>query len=426
MEEFNKPFHQSTINLREKKSTDVIEVSKLLTLVENHENYNELIKEFKIEIDKKSYINISKIDVAFKYVEFITKKYQYLKYNNSDKNISTFLKSDVDKLKSGIYFKIENAWDEDGSILDDFEAKAEYDSVNMFYKSRELTKYINFLKSKNKQTLLDDINTSWDKEFERDPQLSKNRKFRFLKDKNGKFYLRSITSGLYKEYGVAFAFVISILNLNRAMKNHKGLNFYITSLSLNESKFEMIITSGNPVKMGSLGFVSASLSIRNNDLGNQSLSFTNTIKFTPIQKSEIDIYLYPKRKVKDVTENKKVSHTLKIETVFDEFRDIDNNFYSPEAFIRDYEGFYKAKSADELRQKINEKIEANNSPFKEVRQLKDLFKRSTNVKVDNIATLLVLCGKAELLDMDYDLKFKLRYIISDILLYGRTGTIDNE
>ena len=48
MEEFNKPFHQSTINLREKKSTDVIEVSKLLTLVENHENYNELIKEFKI------------------------------------------------------------------------------------------------------------------------------------------------------------------------------------------------------------------------------------------------------------------------------------------------------------------------------------------------------------------------------------------
>ena len=247
MEEFNKPFHQSTINLREKKSTDVIEVSKLLTLVENHENYNELIKEFKIEIDKKSYINISKIDVAFKYVEFITKKYQYLKYNNSDKNISTFLRSDVDKLKSGIYFKIENAWDEDGSILDDFEAKAEYDSVNMFYKSRELTKYINFLKSKNKQTLLDDINTSWDKEFERDPQLSKNRKFRFLKDKNGKFYLRSITSGLYKEYGVAFAFVISILNLNRAMKNHKGLNFYITSLSLNESKFEMIITSGNPV-----------------------------------------------------------------------------------------------------------------------------------------------------------------------------------
>lgn len=184
------------------------------------------------------------------------------------------------------------------------------------------------------------------------------------------------------------AFVISILNLIRAMKKSKGLNFDITSLSLNESKFEMIITAGNPVKMDGLGFVSASLSIRNNDLGNQSLSFTNTIKFTPIQKSEIDIYLYPKRKVKDVTENKKVSHTLKIETVFDKFRGIDDNFYSPENFIRDYEGFYKAKSADEL--------EANNSPFKEVRELKDLFKRSTNVKVDNIATLLVLCGKAEL------------------------------
>ena len=163
MEEFNKPFHQSTINLREKKSTDVIDVTELLTLVENHENFNDLIKEFKIEIDKKSYINISKIDVAFRYVEFITKKYQYLKYNNSDKNISTFLKSDDDKLKSGIYFKIENAWDEDGSIINDFEAKAEYDSVNMFYKSRELTKYINFLKAKNKRTLLDDINDSWDR-----------------------------------------------------------------------------------------------------------------------------------------------------------------------------------------------------------------------------------------------------------------------
>ena len=67
----------------------------------------------------------------------------------------------------------------------------------------------------------------------------------------------------------------------------------------------------------------------------------------------------------------------------------------------------------------SQKIINNNSPFKGVQKLKDLFQRSTSQHIDNLAKLLEICQKAEMIDMDYDLKFKLRYLISNVLLYGK-------
>lgn len=76
---------------------------------------------------------------------------------------------------------------------------------------------------------------------------------------------------------------------------------------------------------------------------------------------------------------------------------------------------------DELRAKIEEKVISNNSPFKGITELKKLFERSASQHIDNLAKLLEICQKAEMVDMDYDLKFKLRYIISNTLLYGKNN-----
>lgn len=74
---------------------------------------------------------------------------------------------------------------------------------------------------------------------------------------------------------------------------------------------------------------------------------------------------------------------------------------------------------DELRAKIEERVTNRNSPFTNITQLVDLFKKEKVGHVDNLTSLLRLCGKAEMLDIDFDLKFKLRYIISNVLLYGK-------
>lgn len=77
-----------------------------------------------------------------------------------------------------------------------------------------------------------------------------------------------------------------------------------------------------------------------------------------------------------------------------------------------------AKSPDELRQKIQERVCSPNGSFKGVSELYQLFNKKNNQDIENLESLLVVCGQAEMLDMDYDLKFKLRYIISNVLLYG--------
>jgi len=73
---------------------------------------------------------------------------------------------------------------------------------------------------------------------------------------------------------------------------------------------------------------------------------------------------------------------------------------------------------DELRAKIEEKIISNRLPFKDIRGLKDLFTRENVGHIDNVSALPKLCGRAELIGMGYDVKFKLRCLISDVLLYG--------
>src|SRR5690606_16959168 len=122
--------------------------------------------------------------------------------------------------------------DDDGIVYNDIKAKAEYDSSSMFYNDRELSKYINYLKSKNNKTLssiqdrnllIEDVNVSWKKQYDRNPTSIQERKFRFLKDDKNNHYLRSITSKSYKEYGVAFCFVISMFSLHKIMEKDKGL-----------------------------------------------------------------------------------------------------------------------------------------------------------------------------------------------------------
>lgn len=84
----------------------------------------------------------------------------------------------------------------------------------------------------------------------------------------------------------------------------------------------------------------------------------------------------------------------------------------------DYFFLKQAKTPDILRAKIEHMLESNNSPFKNVKALRDLFKRENTGHVDNLVKLLQLCGKAEMIDINHELKFRLRYLISNVLLYG--------
>lgn len=430
MEIFKKAFSQVTVppfSIEESKNG--IKIDKLLSLIINEDYKQDIIAHYQLD-DLQQIIPINNIDKAFKYIEYVHNKYDYenLWGNNNEVN-PYFEQSKDDESQTDLYFNFKALYDDEGYKYENINAKLEYDASTRFFHDRELSKYVNFLKSKkgkapsninDKNSLIEDITASWNKYYTRNPKSIPIRKFRFLKDQSGKYFLRSITSERYKEYGVAFSFVISMIAFHKAMEADRGLTLSINSLSLNESKIDMLISSGHAVFVEEIDrFITSTVLVQNNDLGNRSLSFTHSLKLTPVQNDQNKIYLFPNLKEQNIDYKNSASHSSDIETVLKTFDNIQSVLYSVEEYIKDFKGFTSTHSPDQLRAKIEEKIISNNSPYKDIKELKDLFKRSTTQHINNLAKLLEICQKAEMIDMEYDLKFKLRYLISNVLLHGR-------
>src|SRR5690606_18713115 len=116
------------------------------------------------------------------------------------------------------------------------------------------------------------------------------------------------------------------------------------------------------------------------------------------------LYLFPNKRIEDIKVERTMSHVVGVEYFVDNCEGIRDFFQEYDNFKGDYHLFKQSVDLDELRAKIEEKLISRNSPFKEVRSLQELFTRKNAGHIANLASLLRLCGKAELLDMDFDLK----------------------
>lgn len=341
-----------------------------------------------------------------------------------ENKVDTFLKENPEEKKYDYYFNIKEACiDENtGEMIENLEAVAIYDSLDLFYKDRSLSQYVKSLnksKNLNKSQLLDDLNVSWKRHFEKYPKDVKPKIFRVLKNKD-LYYVKSINSKLYKEYGIAESFVLSMLELNK-IHLREEVNFTISSISLRESKIDMIISLDKKVLIKDVGYFRPSISIRNEDTGNASLGVHTSIEFYPKNNGDNNkIYLFPKKdKDSNKIENKTTAnHTINQDTLLELSESISDLFDYLKQVEKDFKFYNDAQHPDELMQKIAEKVCNTKGMFKGLTKLQGLFERKKDQQITNLQNLLEMCGKAEMLDMDFDLKFKLRYLISNVLLYG--------
>lgn len=102
------------------------------------------------------------------------------------------------------------------------------------------------------------------------------------------------------------------------------------------------------------------------------------------------------------------------------FNDKDGILNTSEKFIDELNSVKTIKTPDELRMKILGKIESTRSSLKGIKKLADISNRKIDNDISNFVKLLEMCNKAEELDIKFDLKDKLLYIILDIILYGTT------
>lgn len=280
-----------------------------------------------------------------------------------------------------------------------------------------MTKYANNL-FKIGQARLANYNVQYFKQMaESDDYYNKERSYRLV-NHDDTTYVRGITSSRYYEYGIDFAFVVAMLSLHKNMKANPGVEYIIKSAAISESKLEIIVAERHVEKADQFGYISSAVRITTNDLGTGSLNFVNIINV--MQKDSTGFYLIPKKN--SIVENSSlvINHNTKPENVFETIIDLEGLLNTTNKFIEELKSVKTIKTPDELRVKILSKIQAPRSSFKSIKKLSDIFSRKIDNEVSNFKKLLQMCNKAEELDIEYDLKDKLRYIISDIILYGKS------
>lgn len=410
-------FRTKHISVANFVSEDFIYSEDLLSLIKDSE-----LKDFilnKYNLDKNIKIEIEKIDIIFDQIKLYSNHFKLIRLNVEENEAKTILEFNKEKSAIDYFFLINQGVDEDGEIYENIKAASIYDSLNLFYKNRSLSQYVKSLKKGERKTeLLEDLNVSWDRYFKKNPNDIKTKKFRLLKN-NEQYFLKSINTDFYKEYGISESFVFTILELLKIKKNKPDTKFIISSVYLSESKIDLIITLDKKIPLESFGFIKPSISIRNEDQGNTSLGVYSSLEFISNNFSGNKIYLYPKKDDDRIRFNKIVNHTVNKENLAGLFSSISELFEHIDNFKNDFQFYKKTKNYDELRQKIAERVLTANSVFKDIKELKDLFSKDKIGHIDNLAALLNICEKAELIDMDFDLKFKLRYLISNVLLYNK-------
>lgn len=388
---------------------------ELLSLIRDEEVKRCVVEKYSLEepID----VALPKIDLLTKIIKAYVNRFENKRAIVSEDNVTT---SFIDNQHNDMQFTLING-NLDGLEFDELNAIAIYDSLKLFYDSRKLTQYITYLRKELRdKNLLDSLNKSWKNYFLEKEVQPNNKMFRLIYDKiDDIHYVKALNSDKFREFGIGETFAVTFLKLAELSKQNNN-TYYISSFALSESKIEIILRSSFQKIIPELGYVYPSITIRNDDQGNASFGIYSSLEFKLGNiDAEGQLHLFPNRKVGDIETSRTYQHTVTAKTFVESFNQIDELFNEVDNFENDFYFLSEAVSPDQLRAKIAEKILSKRSPFKGIKELSDLFKRENVGHVDNLAKLLQLCGKAELIDMHFDLKFKLRYLMSNVLLYGK-------
>jgi hypothetical protein len=408
-------FAQKVVPLQETQSSHRIKVSKLMSLLDKHPYKEQVKSAFKTDDISNEYITLEYVDAVYNRIEYVLKSFNRFNVKAHIKDISLVENLyEVDGISgTPIKFVFDDYVDDQGYELNDLEAFAIHDAISAFLSQYDMAKYANRL-YKDKQYALVRHNIEHFRQLaSQSNNGNKLRSYRLLEHK-GELFVRGITSvNQYNEYGVDFAFVSAVLLFHSIMKENPGDSYRISSAAISASKLELIIRDNNMKEAKGFGKISSSTIISTNDLGKASFKFKNIVK-VGIEDSR-GVYIFPDSK-QDYKNEITITHNTKANNALLSVMEAKTILRSSDEFIEELESVKGISKPDELRARILFKLENRNSPFSQVKTVKDLFRPTITNSLDNFAKLLEMCRKAEELDIDYDLKDKLRYIISAIIL----------
>lgn len=409
-------FSQIRIPIENETSSGKLKVSDLVGLISNHPYKEAIFKEYGVKNIIEELISIDHIDLLYKRIKFLNESFK--RYNISAYKKDVTIKDSAKKIKGintkkSFIFNFNTYVDSDGVEGENLNCYALYNSKNSFLDEYDMTKYANRLYKEGMGDLAYYNIVKFQEKTEQSNKNAKHKSFRLVENKN-ELFVRGITSiNNYFEYGVDFTFVVAMLILHKDIKNNKGNSYAISDAVISESKLNIIIANKNLKDAGDFGKASSAILISTNDLGEGSLNFTKIIKLG--KNFHQGLYLFP---VSEATKKNKliINHSKGEGKALENLRELQKLLNNTDEYINDLKNVKRIKSPDELRSQILFKLSNPRSAFKKINDLQDIFKPSIENEISNFVKLLEMCNKAEELDIDYDLKDKLRYIISNIIL----------
>lgn len=408
-------FIQKPVILNDDHSTGRLKVSLLMSLLKDHPYQSEVAETFKTDEIAGDYIQVDHIDTLFKRILYINQHFQRFSINAQSKHINIQESKDpVENLanRNPLIFNFEE-YAEIDEIKNNLNCYAIYDAKNTYFDTYDMSKYANSLYNTGLGELAQYNLAYFKKLAEANKPYNRYRSYRLVAN-GDHLFLRGITSvDRYYEYGVDFTFVVTMLALHRDMKLNEGNRYAITSAASSESKLELIITDKNLKDAGAFGKASSAIIVTTNDLGQGSLNFSKIIRVGG--KLHGGVYLFNSN---EEANNSKliISHRTSPKKTLESLAEMDVILNDTEDFIKELLAIKTIMTPDELRARIEYKLTNRRSAFREINELRDIFKTKIENEISAFAKLLTMCDKAEQLEIDYDLKDKLRYIISNIIL----------
>lgn len=407
MEKFNKRELKQESFL---SNDDGIEINKLLSLINNHEYYSNILSYFNIDKDSQEKINIKGAKTLYTILKSIDENYKKIDLKSNLQDIyfdyTKGFSIRFSDLSSNIYFN-ETVREE---IIATPIHSAERDFFSNLY---EIDKYASKLIASKYNDILD-------KNLELLKSKNKHvRKYRLLHDsKEDKFYLRAIISeDRYFDYNNSIAFVVALLKLHFEAATQSNINYELYLCEYNESFIRMYFRTSETKELKGIGFLENILQISNDEIKREALRFSSicSIWFTNSHNENQNLFIKP-RDVKSRVLS--ITHGTGPNKAFQNLEDFVKSKEIFEELSKEIEGIAKIKSHNQIVHLVKSKIEKSNTV--EIKKYKDDLIKLLYKDVKTTTQLLEIFNKLMLLKgLEIDAKEYLRYLIYEALVERR-------
>jgi len=386
---------------------DGIEINKLLSLVNNHEYYSDILSYFNIDQDSQEKINIRGAKTLYTILKSIDENYKKIDLKSNLQDIyfdyTKGFSIRFSDLSSNNYFN-EIVREE---IIAIPIHSAERDFFSNLY---EIDKYASKLIASKYNDILD-------KNLELlKPKNKHVRKYRLLHDsKEDKFYLRAIISeDRYFDYNNSIAFVVALLKLHFEAATQSNINYELYLCEYNESFIRMYFRTSETKELKGVGFLENILQISNDEIKREALRFSSicSIWFTNSHNESQNLFIKP-RDVKSRVLS--ITHGTGPKKAFQNLEDFVKSKEIFEELSKEIEGITKIKSHNQIVHLVKSKIEKSNT--EEIKRYKDELIKLLYKDIKTTTQLLETFNKLMFLEgLEIDAKEYLRYLIYEALI----------